>query len=58
MSGNRANAAARNRRAGGGPEMQAPIPGRGGMVPGRGMPAPGRGFGPSPQQMQQIHVDY
>jgi hypothetical protein len=54
MSGNRANAAARNRRAGGGPEMQAPIPGRGGMVPGRGMPAPGRGFGPSPQQMQQI----
>jgi hypothetical protein len=54
MSGNRANAAARNRRAGGGPEMQAPIPGRGGMVPGRGMPAPGRGFGPSAQQMQQI----
>jgi hypothetical protein len=54
MSGNRANAAARNRRAGGGPEMQAPIPGRGGMVPGRGMPVPGRGFGPSPQQMQQI----
>ena len=54
MSGNRANAAARNRRAGGGPEMQAPIPGRGGIVPGRGMPAPGRGFGPSPQQMQQM----
>jgi hypothetical protein len=54
MSGNRANAAARNRRAGGGPEMQAPIPGRGGMVPGRGMPVPGRGMAPSPQQMQQM----
>jgi hypothetical protein len=53
MSGNRANAAARNRRAGGGPEMQAPIPGRGGMVPGRGMPVPGRGFAAPPQQMQQ-----
>ena len=53
MSGNRANAAARNRRAGGGPEMQAPIPGRGGMVPGRGMPVPGRGMAPPPQQMQQ-----
>jgi len=34
MSGNRANAAARNRRAGGGPEMQPP------MQPGRGMARP------------------
>lgn len=53
MSGNRANAAARNRRAGGGPEMQPPIPGRGGMVPGRGMPVPGRGFAPPPQKQMQ-----
>ena len=52
MSGNRANAAARNRRAGGGPEMQPPMPGRGGMVPGRGMPVPGRGMAPPPKQMQ------
>ena len=34
MSGNRANAAARNRRAGGGPEMQQPMP------QGRGMARP------------------
>jgi len=53
MSGNRANAAARNRRAGGGPEMQPPIPGRGGMVPGRGMPVPGRGFPQQSQNFQQ-----
>uniref|UniRef100_A0A6C0BBH5 Uncharacterized protein n=1 Tax=viral metagenome TaxID=1070528 RepID=A0A6C0BBH5_9ZZZZ len=41
MSGNRANAAARNRRAGGGPEMQPPMP------QGRGMARP-------VQQQQQV----